>query len=154
MKLDKTAEANITTALIEFENAVKKLFKTISPEIKKSGNVMDRVKTIEDACREVGEDMEEIADRYPSDVINFKYACIICRALNEEWVPDWENTSQYKWFPWFQMRGGFGFSFSYYTYTNTAANVGSRLCFKSEELSNYAGKQFESIYKNLLTIQP
>lgn len=78
---------------------------------------------------------------------------IICRALNEGWTPDWNDSNQAKWYPYFDMRSksGFGFSYSFYVTWRTSADVGSRLCFKNEELAKYAGKQFENIYKSFLT---
>lgn len=120
--------------------------------------ITDRIKTIDDACNELGintsifENMADIDGVEDSGSIDFLKATIITKALNEGWKPNWEDTSEYKWFPWFKMKSGFGFSGSDCTYAYSNTHVGSRLCFKSEELATYAGKQFESIYKNYLTL--
>jgi len=75
---------------------------------------------------------------------------IICKALNEGWVPDFNNESEYKYYPYFNAKSGFGFSCAYYAYTNADSTVGFCLCFKTRELAEYAGRQFESIYKDYL----
>ena len=152
MKTITLHEDNLKKAFKGADKQGQKLLIALYPELQSKGEITDRIKTFEDACRELDECPIELLANYPSDVIDYKMACIICKALNEGWTPDWENTNQYKWFPWFNMKGGFGFSFSPCTYPGTCASVGSRLCFKTEALANYAGKQFESIYKNLLTL--
>jgi len=114
-----------------------------------SQKITDRVKTIADACNISG--MELIVNPDDTeDEIAYKKLKIITKALNEGWTPDWSNSNQYKWYPYFKM-SGFGFSGTLYDYSYTTADVGSRLCFKSSELAEYAGKQFEEIYKTLLT---
>jgi hypothetical protein len=47
---------------------------------------------------------------------------------------------------------GVGFSYVDCVRWLTSSDVGSRLCFKSSELAEYAGKTFESIYKDFLTL--
>jgi hypothetical protein len=124
---------------------------TFEDEIKK---IIDRVKSFEDACAELGINPEDLFDPIDtSDEIAYKKIKIIARALNDGWIPNWNNTNQYKWFPWFNLSSGFGFSGSGYGYARTTTVVGSRLCFKSEELANYAGKQFTNIYKDFLTYE-
>ncbi len=82
-------------------------------------------------------------------------AKLVCIAYNEGWIPDWNNTNEYKYFPYFKMgsSSGVGFSSVDYDYWVTNSNVGSRLCFKSADLAKHAGKLFEQeIYKPLFTI--
>lgn len=47
-----------------------------------------------------------------------------------------------------------GFGLAYYDFGNWASttNVGSRLCFKSVEQAEYAGKQFIDLYEDLMLI--
>ena len=69
------------------------------------------------------------------------------------WKPNWLNWDEGKWRPWWlgvkdeKKPSGVGFSFGGSGCGGTAATVGSRLVFKTEELSKYAGKQFLSTYK-------
>ncbi|MEI7424468.1 MAG: hypothetical protein WCK18_20370, partial [Prolixibacteraceae bacterium] len=66
--------------------------------------------------------------------------------------PDWNNTDQRKWWPYFNLSSGFGFSYSFFGYGYASTFVGSRLCFETSEKSNYAANQFIDLYKEFLTI--
>ena len=48
------------------------------------------------------------------------------------------------------LSSGFGFDRSTYCYTGTNATVGSRLCFKTKEQSDYCATQFIDLYKQFL----
>jgi hypothetical protein len=79
--------------------------------------ITDRIKSFEDACRELGEDPANFNVGMP-DEIAYKKLKVITRALNEGWEPNWNNDNQYKWYPWFYMDSpGFRFYDSDYTYT-------------------------------------
>ena len=117
------------------------------------------IRSFEDACNKEGVDPEKLPDvsMIPEDfqkpvVASYKLM-IIYQAINNGWRPDWNNRQQYKYFPWLSvLSSGFGFSGSGYYCTDTIAIVGSRLCFESEEKSDYAATQFIQIYKELLTL--
>ena len=76
--------------------------------------------------------------------------------LDNNWKPNWNNSSQPKYSIWHYIKAdakrpaGFGFSNTHYGYTGTGTAVGSRLCFKSDELAKYAGTQFEKLFQDLL----
>ncbi|MFA6087449.1 hypothetical protein [Mucilaginibacter sp.] len=125
----------------------------------KNQTVTERIKTFEDACIDLGIslDLEEIeTNLINTDVGN--YACIafiklqiIAKALNEGWKADWNNSSQYKYYPWFKSDGKSGFSFDVYDCGGSGSGVGSRLCYRTKELAEYAGKQFEALYSEYLS---
>ncbi len=73
----------------------------------------------------------------------------IAEAINlvDGFTPDWKNTNQYKWRPWFDGTVGFAFSYSFCDAWHTHSYVGSRLCFRTEEISNYFGKQFQELHQ-------
>lgn len=113
-------------------------------------SIMDKVKTFEDACKVLN--IEQAIVTTNEDTIDeaaYKQLKVIVRALNEGWTPDWDNEDQYKYYPYFDMSAGFSFDYSgdYYR----VSFVGSRLCFCSRELSDYAAKQFLPIYRAFLT---
>jgi len=111
------------------------------------------IKTFEDACKELELIPDAICNKGDSsDEVAYKKLKVIIRAINRGWIPDWRNSNQQKWFPYFNLSSGFGFSYSYYYCTSANTLVGSRLCFESEEKSNYAAKQFIDLYKEFLTI--
>jgi hypothetical protein len=112
------------------------------------------IKTFEDACidQKIGHGAAYFTEG-STDEIAYKKLKVVIRAINQGWIPDWNNTDQYKWWPWFVLSSGFGFSRSDYGYGRTSTLVGSRLCFESEEKSNYAAKQFIDLYEEFITIK-
>jgi hypothetical protein len=121
-------------------------------------DVKDRVKCFDDVLKENGisrEDFEKSCKGLEADEIAYRMAKLVCLTFNEGWIPDWTNSNQYKYYPYFVMgsSSGVGFSCGGYVIWNTGSRVGSRLCFKSSDLARYAGKLFEQeIYKPLFTI--
>ena len=82
------------------------------------------------------------------DEYAFRQLKLIAAVLNEGWLPDWNNSSQYKYYPYFDMRNSFSLC---YVLCSGFSDVPSRLCFKSEELALFAAKTFLEIYKNYYT---
>lgn len=119
-------------------------------------DVKERIKTFSDVLKENGideDDFRQVNDGLPLDEAAYRSVKEIVKAFNEGWVPDWTDSSKYKYYPWFKMSSPSGGCFSSYDYGNWNANsgVGSRLCFKSADLAEHAGKLFENIYKEFLT---
>jgi hypothetical protein len=111
------------------------------------------IKTYEDACEKLNIDpIKELSGIDRTDEIAYRKLKVIARAINNGWLPNWSNTDQRKWFPYFVLSSGFGFSVSIYDCDLTDAGVGSRLCFETSEQAVYAGQQFTEIYKDFLTI--
>lgn len=143
--------------------AIEKEAKELRKIIDKPKNVTDRIKTFGDAYDEflnMGEDANNIDTLLSYNGINkdliaakaFLQLTIIAQALNEGWAPDWSDPNECKYYPYLKYKSGFGFSHSHCDDWFTTTGVGSRLCFKSSELAEYAGKQFESIYNQLFTL--
>jgi len=154
------------TLQINKKNALK-LYKTASEEFKQTlgdtfgkeffiGKITDRIKTYEDACAELGInpiDVEVMKSAgFTDDEITYRKIKTITEALNEGWKPNWNNSNQKKWIPYFNTVSPSGFAFSGTRYACTAPHAGyaSRLCFHSEELAAYAGKHFTELYKNFI----
>ena len=95
-----------------------------------------------------------IPDKHAKAMVAMYKLITIAEAWNkaDNFVPDYDNTNQYKWFPWFQKRGTAGFV---YAVTNAAAsdayaNFGSRLCFSTSERAEQFGKQFIDLWNDFL----
>lgn len=126
--------------------------------------------------RRIIEEQNPPMDETAKDLIAYLKLRIICAALNEGWEPTFAN-EEYRWYPWFvvytkeeldrmseeKRRRVVGRSNSYanasgglvYASANNASSSsitynGSRLAFKSEELADYAGKQFIEIYADFV----
>ena len=82
----------------------------------------------------------------------------IAAALNEGWKPDWNNTDQYKYYPYFYIQenakgkgsAGLSYAITSYAAAPTSAYIGSRLCFYASRLARYAGNQFTDLYEQIL----
>lgn len=113
----------------------------------------ESIKTFEDACKKMKAHPDDVIhERDMPDEIAYKKLKLIAAAINNGWIPNWDNENERKWWPWFNLSSGFGFSLSFYGIANAATNVGSHLCFESEEKSDYCATQFIDLYKDLLTI--
>jgi len=134
-------------------------FDKLSGEIKFKAKVpqkiTDRIKTVEDVVKEFGFSMagfEEFTEGRSDDEKAYMILVRLAKVLNEGWEPDWSNSNEYKYYPWFEMKGSSGFRFLGNDSWGTFSLVGSRLCFKSRELAEYAGKQFEDVYRKFMVI--
>lgn len=108
-------------------------------------DIRDRVKTYKDALCFTTSYRCQIND----GVAAFEELQTVVKALNEGWTPDWSNEDEKKWYPWFGFRDG-RFVFSSVGCVFTHSFLGSRLCFRTRELAEYAGKQFEDLYNQFL----
>ena len=124
-------------------------------------DIKDKVKSFEDACKVLDITpsvpvVTGIPEKYQKPLIANYQLMVIAEALNEGWTPDWSNGEWDKWYPWFDMDASSSAGrFSFYAAVNrySCSLVGSRLCFKSEELADYAGTQFLELYRELFVIE-
>ena len=149
-------------------------------EVFKPVDVKERIKTFADAAKAVGiEDPEEWESGYSDvepDILAYFKLRIITKALNEGWEPKF-IPGEYRWAPYFLLYtkeeiekmnaetrarvvyrshnyadavGGVSCAVANYDSADVNAGIGSRLAFKSEELAEYAGKQFTEIYADFI----
>lgn len=128
------------------------------------------ISTFEEACAKEGLDpvkcLPDVSNSPESDrpaIIGNAKLFIIARVLNRhsdgsKYQPDWNDGNEYKYYPYFDMEvddnnpSGFRFGASYYDWTAASSTGGSRLCFRTRLLSDYAGKTFESIYRDIMVV--
>lgn len=153
--------------LVIDEKRAKELYPTASVDLKTileeafgdesffTGDMRDKVKSFEDACKITGDDPNDKKYSQGSSYCNAQERLVtITKALNmigdKPWIPDYDDENEYKYFPWhYANKPGFRFYASYYTYALTYTSGGSQLCFRTRELSDYAGQQFINEYKAL-----
>ena len=116
-------DENIRAAYEVADESGKKMLCALYPELLSQPTkraisnrpVMERVKTFDDACHELGEthplvqalnlfekNMGENTNSMP-DVLAFLKLRLVTAALNEGWAPDWNDKQQCKWYPWFYI---------------------------------------------------
>ncbi|MDR3141942.1 MAG: hypothetical protein LBU37_09495 [Tannerellaceae bacterium] len=154
---------NETEAINEAERLAEKLgvevttlkavTKTTPKDIAKS------VKTYADACAIIG--IEPIVDEvllklgFAKDEIAYRKLKTIAKALNEGWEPDWTNSNQNKYWPWFLYNpnsAGLSCALTAHAASHASTSIGSRLCFKTHELAAYARENFRDLYFEYLFI--
>lgn len=116
--------------------------------------VTDTIKTFEDACKVLKLNVKTVlAGQTATDIIAYIKLTIIARALNDGWVPDWADDNQPKYVPWFEYNSKTKrFSSDGCRSWYQLSFVGSRLCFRTRELAEYAAKQFVNEYNDFLLL--
>lgn len=185
--MEKTIEVKVEDIKRAFDEAndnVKNCILNLFPQIREALPVTDRVKTFEDACRELGEDHPfvlayqntnlcdpEFADDN-KDVLAYLKLRIITAAMNEGWTQRFVKGEK-RYFPYFYLYtneeisqmseeeksrvvfrsgsdasagGGVSFAYADNDSADVYASIGARLAFKTEELAEYAGKQFIDLW--------
>lgn len=148
-------------------------------ETLKPKTVMDRVKTFEDALKEL-KPFHPLVKEYKalrkadvtSNLIAYSKLCIVTAALNEGWTPKFIKGEK-RYSPCFflytdkEIRNmskeeksrvvyqscdyaSGGVSLAFTNCDTTTVRFGSRLAFKTRELAEYAGKQFTKLYAEYL----
>ena len=121
---------------------------------KENKKITDLVKTFDDARKLTGRPNVPDFSNLPTDMRKHFEAqykmIIIAEALNEGWIPNWDNHNEYKYYPWFEISpSSFAFRVSDFDYAFASAGSGSRLKFRTRELAEYAAKQFIDIWKDI-----
>lgn len=149
--------------LVIGEATAKEIYPKASAEIKAmledtfgkpyfSDKITDKVKTFDDACNILGINPFDVwQEGDDSDDVAYKKLKVIARALNEGWEPDYNDSNQRKWYPWFLLNEP-GFRLLDVNFDYSGSFVGSRLVFKSEELARYAATQFQGLYSDYLEL--
>lgn len=129
--------------------------KTKKSAIKKEAFDFNTIKSFEDACSKLGldpanlPDVSTIPEEFRKAIVAGYKLMIVYKAINNGWKPKWGNSSEYKYYPWFEvLSSGFGFSSTYFNFDYSATTVGFRLCTDTSEKALYIGKQFEDLYKD------
>lgn len=108
-------------------------------------NIMERIKTVQDALDYNGETLEQFNKRTQFDDDQEKATKelgVIAKALREG-----KPLGERSYYPWFNSaRSASGFSFRAYGHAGDGSVVGSRLRVDTSEKSTYMGKQFIAIY--------
>lgn len=156
--MDKTVIIDDSTALRIYPGAAPEMQAILEKSFPTgffSQDITDRIKTFEDACEFTNTDPK--ASRFTVGTRNQRYqerVALITRALNEGWLANYNDSSEYKYTPYFYLNSpGFRVDGTLCTGTVAYAGSGSRFAFKSDKLATYAGKQFLKEYENWMTLE-
>ena len=150
-KIEEIECKDVNETITDFESARKALgikpntnFEVVNK--KHSGKVAQ----FEDVARLV----TDINPKHIKALIALNKLFTIAEAWNkeDEFVPDFSDLNQDKWFSWFKYKkdiARFVFAGTDYTPMYTNANINSRLCFKTSKRAEQFGKQFIDIYNEV-----
>jgi hypothetical protein len=130
---------------------------------------MKKIKTFADACKKLKLNPKSLPDVsmlpkiHRKSIIAHYKLIIIIQALNDGWTPNWSDSDEYKYYNYFWIKAdkikadkkrpsGFDFSVTYYYCAYDCTDASSRLCFKTQELADYARKNFVGLYKDYLLL--
>ena len=93
---------------------------------------MESIKTLEDALSATGIPATPEFNEAPEDLREYLKAVyeavVITKAIVGDWKPDWNDSNQRKWLPWFKLSsGGFVFNDATYGYSYALAGNASHL---------------------------
>ena len=159
----RTLQIKQDSLLVAFRNAGKEGKQVLSDLFGKQvalyDNITDRVKSFEDACQVLGistnvPEVKGLPRKHQKAIIANYKLIVIAEALNEGWKPNWQDSDEYKYYPWFDMSNpaGVGCSHTNITASNTLASFGSRLCLKNRELAIYFGQTFTDLFNDSLLL--
>lgn len=159
----RTLQIKQDSLLVAFRNAGKEGKQVLSDLFGKQvalyDNITDRVKSFEDACQVLGistnvPEVKGLPRKHQKAIIANYKLIVIAEALNEGWKPNWQDSDEYKYYPWFDMSNpaGVGYSHASIAASSTAAHIGSRLCLKNRELAIYFGQTFTDLFNDSLLL--
>lgn len=150
-KLEEVECKEVNEVITDFDSARKAL--GIKPNtdfyvVKRRHS--EKVAQFEDAARLV----TDINPKHIETLIALNKLFTIAQAWNkeDEFVPDFSNHVQDKWFPWFKYdknTARFVYAFKYNLPILGYEYFGSRLCFKTPERAEQFGKQFAELYNKV-----
>lgn len=183
MNIDFTPEQLLAFYRSTSNDGRKVIKEALGEKFSETIPVTERVKTYDDAVKELGEDHPFVVAansavwRYPEednqDIVAYLKLRVVVAALNDGWKPEFTDDER-RWPPWYRLytkeeidnlseedkeqvllwggsanpgsRCGLASAGSTLAWSHSNATFGSRLALKSEELADYAGKQFIELF--------
>lgn len=158
--LEEVECGDINEVITDFESARKALGTKPNADfyvVKRKHS--EKVAHLENAARlalleDVARLVTDINPKHIKALVALNKLFTIAQAWNkeDEFVPNYSDWKQDKWFPWFKYdedTARFVCVDTIYTPTNLFAYFGSRLCFKTSERAEQFGKQFDDLYNEV-----
>lgn len=145
---EKQIEEMITACNSEQLVIIKDIF-----EVKDS---WEDIKSLDDACKHLGEIDSDVRElRLLQNIPNLnrrtlagQELIVITKALNNNWIADFDSHSQYKYILWWHLGKDFRLHYLH-VYCSTSC-VGAPFCHKSNEIAKYSATIFKEIWKDYM----
>ena len=150
---------NAIAAYQEADSIGKKMLSKLFGAKNLFASSLERVNSYEDACEVV--DIDPI-ESFPfvtpvnriQEAANARFMVdVIQEAIVGDWVADYDNPNQRKWYPRFiydSASSSFRFYGARYDYAYADAGSGARLSFETEEQAIYVGTKFIDLFNKFL----
>lgn len=92
---------------------------------------------------------EQLGVENNNELSSFEKLKLISKVANQGWYPNWNNTNENKYFPYFESKGGV-FSFCTVRYSRTHMGVPSALLYQSNDLAYFMGVYYFDLYEDYL----
>ena len=150
-KIEEVECTAVNETITDFESARKAL--GIKPNVDfyvVKRNSSEKVANFEDAARLV----TDINPKHLKALIALNKLFTIAEAWNKEddFVPDFLDEDQYKWYPSFiydKYTARYIYYHSSHAIKHATSSSGTRLCFKTPERAEQFGRQFEDLYNKV-----
>lgn len=119
-------------------------------------NIMERIKSFDDVCKEMGVNPKKYIceSEDPDDIAAnaIRQSLLISRCFNADTKEeiDWSNSNQYKYFHVYTFSPSSGWSLFSVANWYSLTYCGSRQPFLNREHAEYAWETFKEIYINLI----
>jgi hypothetical protein len=123
------------------------------------------IKSFESACKALNLDpkslpeVKNVPKKHQQAIIAHYKLITIVEAVNEGWSPNWNDSDEYKYYPWFKVtatkksKSGSGLVYGRYDCFCADSIVGSRLCLQTREKAEYVAKKFKKLYEQYFLYQ-
>ena len=140
--LEEVECKEVNEVITDFESAKKYLVGNTNDDF-----IVDKIEKAEKLIKEIN-------PKHIEALVALNELFTIADAWNneDEYVPDFSNFDQEKWFPWFNYDNDasrFVYTATNFAPANVGAPFGNLLCFKTSERAEQFGKQFADLYNKV-----
>lgn len=126
--------------------------KELNDIINKPKNLFKDCKTYSAVCLELGEQeitksdfVEELGEELILKLVKIARIKQIGKLFNGDWIIDWENLNQYKYYPYFKKTPSGGWLFVSSAY-RSSLSYGQVAFFKDQKTSDFIGTNFKEYF--------
>lgn len=145
----------ITKAFSQADSGQKTLMKKYF-KIKDGSEAFDKIKDYKSFCKYFGikeltiKDFEQFGDQ-AKKMFAFHKIKNFETYFNDGWKPDWSNSNEYKWYPYFEFKKGSGGWCFYGSDVRIYISYAVAAFYKDQKIADFIGKTFLDIYSDFMS---
>lgn len=107
----------------------------------KSSNPLEEVFKYHNTTQEA---FDSLYRSIPKHVKAYELECMVVAFYNKGWIPNFNDTSEYKWYAWFYLHT---FRLNFVLSCGSSSNCSARLLFKNKKDLLEAVEKFENVFR-------